>query len=84
MSERLRLLADEHVNTTAKLRQRLRKAVSVLKVEYRVLFPVTAYVDREKKRMMSSCGHYALQWVNNGETSVGSCYLVDLQATTPK
>ena len=62
------------------LRRRIIGSISLLKKEFRILFDSkrSDLFDFEKQRFYSKCGKYALQWINNGKTSTGSVYLVDV------
>lgn len=73
-------LSESTVNTPGKLRLRLLMAADLLRDDLRAVFPKSCYIDNDARRMVSTCGGYALQWENTGRNSVGSCYVVVLRA----
>jgi len=60
-----------------KLKKRLLRARSVLKTEYRKTFKTFTF-DFEAKRLYNQDLSYALQWENNGITTVGECSLIEI------
>lgn len=61
-----------------KLKKRLLDARAVLKDFYYKKF-VKYTFEFNEKRLYSEDKKFALQWENNGQTTVGSCYLIEFK-----
>ena len=67
-------LAEMLAQSKSKLLTRLKEGLYCLKDQYKKDFKNYSY-DFENRRLIG--GKFVLQWVNEGKTSVGQCYLYE-------